>query len=287
MFRLLSNKKSLSILTSLSIGLIGLTYNNCGSDEDAKTVSSNVSSTDSGNCSSFTPLELSIPFKEEDQYDENDNLLIGLDHSYTNDLYMEAIDHCNSLVVDSTEYIDLDCANLKNENGYPYKSHYGWHYDPTNFYIENPKYTHSDGQPIFPYYAMSDGCVTRVQIDNPVGEDYVDSNVSVLVSYGDVTVVYLFEPQATVDQVDEYENLTYAQNTQLGLINVTAGQTISKGDLIGHLYTPENRDFAPTMHFHVSADEILCPAQYFATEDLTKTQSLLREVFPLRELCYD
>ena len=215
------------------------------------------------------------------------SLLIRLDHSFITSEFIEKIEYCQTLDSLSSEYQELECAEIQNDEGYPYNQHYGWHFDPTEQYIANPKYTFTDGQPIFPYYSMSDGCVTRVQIDNPIDSEYVDSNVSVLVSYGKYSVVYLFEPQGTVDEQDSYTNIKYVQDTQLSLVNVKVGQKISKGDLIGHLYIPEKRDYLPTMHFHVAESEINCPSSYFSNDALSETIDLLNESHTDRKLCYD
>ena len=232
-------------------------------------------------------MELSIPYDEKDLYDDSDQQLIRLDHSFISSEYAKKIDRCNDPEIDSLEYDQLGCSTIQNENSYPYNAHLGWHFDPTPYYLENPKYTHSDGQPIFPYYAATDGCVTRVEIDNPVGSSYVDSNVGVIIDYGGISVVYLFEPQGTVDESDNYEYIKYVQNTQKSLIKVKPGQAVHKGDLIGYLYTPESRSFNPTMHFHVAGDNIGCPSKYFSSSAHSKIQTLLESVYPKRDLCYE
>ena len=291
--------KKMPIISAILIGLVILTYNNCAKEESssiAKTITTNteIKTSNESNTSSGCqfnpsgPLELSIPFRQEDQYDSQGNLLIHLDHSYTNDNFIQRVTECSLLAVDTNDYINKKCDELDRDGTYPSKTHFGWHYDPTNQYLQDPAFTHSDGQAIFPYYAMSDGCVSRVQIDNPVGGNYIDSNVSILIGYGDHSVVYLFEPQGTVDPDDNYENVKYVQETQLKLIVVKEGQEIKKGDLLGYLYAPLNRQFNPTMHFHLTtAAGIPCPSSFFTVEDLEITTNLLQEDFPNRRLCYE
>ena len=210
-------------LSAFLILTTGVIYNNCGVNEE-EVISSLPASSPGWNFSEAKNIDLAVPYKSEDKYDDEGNLLIRLNHSFITSEFIEKIEYCQTLDSLSSEYQELECAEIQNDEGYPYNQHYGWHFDPTEQYIANLKYTFTDGQPIFPYYSMSDGCVTRVQIDNPIDSEYVDSNVSVLVSYGKYSVVYLFEPQGTVDEQDSYTNIKYVQDTQLSLVNVKVGQ---------------------------------------------------------------
>jgi len=227
----------------LSVGVIFL-FSGCfsGSDDSEKSTDNTEETTDSSeNCSSSTTPNLIVPFYGSDI----DN--INIDNVFV-----------------SADYADME--NTPNQ-----KSHVGWHYSPTEDYINS-----NDS---ISYKAMADGCITRVQLDSPDS----NANTSVLVEFSsNISMVYIFEPNPTTDY------LSSTQQSQLDLIKVSEGDKISQGDPIGELFFPEETIYSPKLHVHINeGEDTNCLSSYMSEEGLSTTEDILEEDNPDWQLCYE
>ena len=102
---------------------------------------------------------------------------------------------------------------------------------------------------------------------------------------GDEQVIVMLACNSTYTA--EYNFETQAPNTgqiQLANIQVTEGQAVSQGDIIGRLYVG---DPAAHVHFSLYKNWVpTCPEPYFSPAAKTSMLNLLHETYPGADLCY-
>jgi len=129
-----------------------------------------------------------------------------------------------------------------------------------------------------PYQAVFSGTVTKVNLDPPSSN--ANWSVQVKIQFNSTfTALYVFEPM-TPAQADGA--------TQLANIAVSEGQSVSQGDVIGHLFTPGE---GAHVHFGLEkfdgsgGDPLACPESYFTSGAKSSILSLITRQDPSAGLC--
>ena len=126
-----------------------------------------------------------------------------------------------------------------------------------------------------PFQAVCSGVVSRLEL---WGNATSDQHVEVEIKYNDTyTVMYLFEPAPPRATRSDAE-------IQLANIQVSLGQYVSQGDIIGNLYAASDM---PIVHFGLLEDGVwICPEPYFTSEARDSILALLHVRYPGANMCY-
>jgi hypothetical protein len=131
---------------------------------------------------------------------------------------------------------------------------------------------------LVPFQAVCSGSVDYIELwQLPTTSNW---QVHVRLKYNDAySVLYAFEPMST-DRSDG--------ETQLANILVSEGQTVSQGDIIGHLYDPVGLGHGAHVDFGLLNEDWdrICPEPYFTSEARDSILSLIHEAHPGWNMCY-
>jgi len=129
---------------------------------------------------------------------------------------------------------------------------------------------------LMPFRAMAAGKVVEVNATRNQGNNLWMT--SVIVKYNSTyRILYAFE-NLTADEAD--------RDTQLANLNVTPGQMVAQGEILGRLHTVSGTYY----HVHISLiknGERICPEPYLTADARTGINNLIHVNYPALQMCYD